>query len=239
MLDLLALAYQTDLTRVSTFMLGREVSSRAYPEIGVSDSHHPLSHHGTSRPSSNGCTRSTIPLRGSLRTSSRSSRAMPEGDGTMLDNSLFLYGTGISDSNPHFHDDLPIAIVGGKAAGIKGGRYVRYPQGTPLANLHVTLLEKLGRAGREIRRQHRRAAADAGFRPDRPARTVGPALAGPSEPRAKSHEHEHPSRGSRGNAESAELAENQFSKRSFERRRGSQKRLWRAGGCVLPFVSCC
>jgi hypothetical protein len=62
----------------------------------------------------------------------------------MLDSSLFLYGTGISDSNTHFHDDLPIALVGGKNAGIKGGRYVRYAQGTPLANLHVTLLDKLG-----------------------------------------------------------------------------------------------
>jgi hypothetical protein len=62
----------------------------------------------------------------------------------MLDHSLFLYGTGISDSNTHFHDDLPIAVVGGKAAGIKGGRYVRHPQGTPLANLHMTLLDKLG-----------------------------------------------------------------------------------------------
>ena len=62
----------------------------------------------------------------------------------MLDHTLFLYGAGISDSNTHFHDDLPIAVVGGKAAGIKGGRYVRYPQGTPLANLHLTLLDKLG-----------------------------------------------------------------------------------------------
>ena len=69
---------------------------------------------------------------------------MPEGDGTMLDHTLFLYGTGISDSNTHFHDDLPIALVGGKAAGIKGGRYVRYPKGTPLANLHVTMLDKMG-----------------------------------------------------------------------------------------------
>ena len=69
---------------------------------------------------------------------------LPEGDGTMLDHTLFLYGTGISDSNTHFHDDLPIALVGGKAAGIKGGRYIRYPKGTPLTNLHVTILEKLG-----------------------------------------------------------------------------------------------
>ena len=70
--------------------------------------------------------------------------AIPEGDGTMLDHSLFLYGTGISDSNTHFHDDLPIAVVGGKALGIKGGRYVRNPKGTPLANLHLTILSKLG-----------------------------------------------------------------------------------------------
>ena len=69
---------------------------------------------------------------------------MKEGDGTMLDHSMFLYGTGISDSNTHFHDDLPVALVGGAAAGIKGGRYVRYAKGTPLANMHVTVLDKLG-----------------------------------------------------------------------------------------------
>ena len=69
---------------------------------------------------------------------------VPEGDGTMLDSTLFLYGTGISDSNTHFHDDLPIALVAGKSTGITGGRYVRYSEGTPLANLHVSILEKLG-----------------------------------------------------------------------------------------------
>jgi hypothetical protein len=68
----------------------------------------------------------------------------PEGDGTMFDHTLFLYGTGISDSNTHFHDDLPIALIGGKAAGIKGGRYIGYPKGTPLANMHVTILDMLG-----------------------------------------------------------------------------------------------
>ena len=69
---------------------------------------------------------------------------MPEGDGMMLDHTLFLYGTGISDSNTHFHDDLPIALIGGKGTGIKAGRYIRHAKGTPLANLHVTILEKLG-----------------------------------------------------------------------------------------------
>ena len=75
---------------------------------------------------------------------SRSWRRRPEGDGTLLDSTLLLYGTAISDSNTHFHDDLPIALIGGKATGITGNRYIRYPKGTPLANLHLTLLDKLG-----------------------------------------------------------------------------------------------
>jgi hypothetical protein len=144
MMDLLALAYQTDLTRISTFMLAREVSGHAYPEIGVTDSHHPLSHHQDEPAKLERLHkineyhfRQFGYLVGKLA-------AMPEGDGTMLDHTVFLYGTGISDSNTHFHDDLPIAIVGGKAAGIKGGRYIRQPKGTPLANLHLTILDKLG-----------------------------------------------------------------------------------------------
>ena len=144
LMDLLALAYQTDLTRISTFMLAREVSSRAYPEIGVSDAHHPLSHH-QDRP---------INLQRLHLVNEHHFRqfahlverlaATPEGDGTLLDSTLFLYGTGISDSNTHFHEDLPIALIGGKATGITGGRYVRYPTGTPLANLHMRVLEMLG-----------------------------------------------------------------------------------------------
>jgi hypothetical protein len=69
---------------------------------------------------------------------------LQDGNGTMLDNSLFLYGTGISDSNTHFHDDLPIALIGGQAAGLKGGRYIRYAKGTPLTNLFVGMLEFMG-----------------------------------------------------------------------------------------------
>jgi hypothetical protein len=144
MMDLLALAYQTDLTRISTFMLAREVSGRAYPEIGVSDSHHPLSHHQDEAAKLERLHkineyqfRQFAYLVGKLA-------SMAEGAGTMLDHTLFLYGTGISDSNTHFHDDLPIALVGGQASGIKGGRYIRYAKGTPLANLHMTILEKMG-----------------------------------------------------------------------------------------------
>jgi hypothetical protein len=144
MMDLLALAFQTDLTRISTFMLAKEVSGRAYPEIGVSDSHHPVSHHQNEQAKLERLQKiNEYHFRQFAHLVDKLAKT-PEGDGTMLDNSLFLYGTGISDSNTHFHDDLPIALVGGKNAGIKGGRFVRYPQGTPLANLHLTLLDKMG-----------------------------------------------------------------------------------------------
>jgi len=144
MMDLLALAYQTDLTRVATFMLAKEVSSRAYPEIGVSDSHHPLSHHQNEAAKLERLHKINEFHVQQFAHLMEKLKSIPEGDGNMLDHSIFVYGTGISDSNTHFHDDLPIAIVGGKKAGIHGGRYVRYPKGTPLANLHVTLLERLG-----------------------------------------------------------------------------------------------
>ena len=144
MMDLLALAYQTDLTRISTFMLAREVSGRAYPEIGVSDSHHPLSHHQDEAAKLERLHKVNEYHVQQFAYLVKKLDALPEGDGSMLDSTLFLYGTGISDSNTHFHDDLPIALVGGKNAGIKGGRYIRYSEDTPLANLHVTILEKLG-----------------------------------------------------------------------------------------------
>ena len=144
MMDLLALAYQVDMTRISTFMLAREVSGRAYPEIGVSDSHHPLSHHQDEPAKLDRLSKVNEYHFRQFAYLVDKLAATPEGDGTLLDNTLFLYGSGISDSNTHFHEDLPIALVGGKAAGIEGGRFVRYPNGTPLANLHVAVLDKLG-----------------------------------------------------------------------------------------------
>ena len=118
MMDLLALAYQTDLTRISTFMLAKEVSYRSYPEIGVSDSHHPRSLHHQDDPAKLDRLHQVNEYH--FRQFAQLVKRMaetPEGDGTMLDHTLFLYGTGISDSNSHFHDDLPIALVGGTAAG--------------------------------------------------------------------------------------------------------------------------
>ena len=144
MMDLLALAYQTDMTRISTFMLAHEVSGRAYPEIGVSDSHHPLSHHQNEPAKLERLHKVNELHFQQFAYLVKKLAATPEGDGTMLDHSMFLYGTGISDSNTHFHDDLPIALVAGKGTGIKGGRYIRHPKGTPLANLHMSILDSLG-----------------------------------------------------------------------------------------------
>jgi len=143
-MDLLALAYQSDLTRVSTFMLAKEVSGRAYPEIGVSDSHHPLSHHQDEAPKLERLHKINEYHFQQFAHLVAKMAATPEGDGTMLDHTVFLYGTGISDSNTHFHDDLPIAVIGGQSVGIKGGRYVRHPLGTPIANLYLAILDKLG-----------------------------------------------------------------------------------------------
>ncbi len=144
MMDLLALAYQTDMTRISTFMMAREVSAHAYPEIGVADSHHPLSHHQDEPAKLERLHKINEYHFRQFAYLVKKLSTMPEGDGMMLDYTMFMYGTGISDSNTHFHDDLPIALIGGKAAGIQGGRYIRCPKGTPLANMHMTLLEKMG-----------------------------------------------------------------------------------------------
>jgi hypothetical protein len=144
MMDMLALAYQTDLTRVSTFMLAKEVSGRSYPEIGVADSHHPVSHHQDEPAKLERLHKINEYHFQQFAYLIDKLSKLQEGNGTMLDNSLFLYGTGISDSNTHFHDDLPIALVGGKAAGLKGGRYIRYAKGTPLTNLFVSMLEFMG-----------------------------------------------------------------------------------------------
>jgi hypothetical protein len=144
MMDLLALAYQTDMTRISTFMLAREVSAHAYPEIGVSDSHHPLSHHQDEPAKLERLHKINEYHFQQFAYLVKKLAGMKEGDGTLLDHTLFLYGTGISDSNTHFHDDLPIALIGGQATGLKAGRYIRQAKGTPLANLHLTILDTLG-----------------------------------------------------------------------------------------------
>ena len=150
MMDLLLLAYQTDMTRVSTFMLAREVSARAYPEIGITDSHHPLSHHQDEAVKLERLHKINEHHFQQFAYLVKKMAKTKELDGTMLDSTLFLYGTGISDSNTHFHDDLPIAVVAGGKTGISGGRMMRFAKGTPVTNLYVSILEKMGIAAEKI-----------------------------------------------------------------------------------------
>ena len=144
MYELLALAYQTDLTRVASFMIGRELSGRSYPQIGVSASHHGISHHGEDPEKLEGLARiNTLHVQLFAEFVERL-RATPDGDGSLLDHAMLLYGGGLGNSNRHYHYELPILIVGGGTGQIKGGRHIRYPDDTPVTNLHLTLLNKMG-----------------------------------------------------------------------------------------------
>jgi hypothetical protein len=143
MFDLQALALQSDLTRVFTFMLNHDGSDRAYPEIGIADAHHPLTHNVIDPEAVAKVTKINVFMMGLFAKFVEKLRVTPDGDGTLLDQSIILYGSGLSNANVHSHDDLPIVLVGGGGGQIKGGRYVRYESGR-LANLHLTLLNKLG-----------------------------------------------------------------------------------------------
>ena len=144
MFDLLALAYQTDLTRVGTFMLSREVSGRAYPEIGVPDSHHGCSHHQNDPAKLEKLAKINTFHMQQFAYFLDKLQSTPDGDGTLLDHSMLIYGSGISDGNIHFHMDLPVVMAGGGGGTLKGGRHLRYASDTPLTNLYVSVLGKLG-----------------------------------------------------------------------------------------------
>src|SRR3982075_484657 len=144
MFDLQVLALQGDVTRIITFQLARETSNRTYPEIGVPDPHHPLSHHGNDAEKIAKIAKINqfhvslfAEFLGKLK-------AAKEGTGSLLDHSLFLYGSGMGNPNVHDHTNLPILVAGGAAGGMKGGRHIRYDQPVPLANLHLPLLDKVG-----------------------------------------------------------------------------------------------
>ena len=144
MFDLQCLAYQGDVTRVITFQLARETSNRTYPEIGVPDPHHPLSHHGND-PEKIARMAKINQLHVSLFSEYvQQLQATPDGDGSLLDHTLLLYGSGIGNPNIHDHTNLPILVAGGASTGLKGNRHVRYENPTPLANLHLSLLDKAG-----------------------------------------------------------------------------------------------
>ncbi len=144
MFDLQVLALQGDITRVITFQLARETSGRTYPEIGVPDPHHPLSHHGND-PAKVARMAKINQFHVSLFAYYLERlKATPDGNGSLLDHSLILYGSGMGNPNIHDHTNLPILVAGGAAGGMKGGRHLRYEKPTPLANLHLTLLDKVG-----------------------------------------------------------------------------------------------
>jgi hypothetical protein len=144
MFDLQLLAFQGDITRVVTFQMARETSTRTYPEIGVPDPHHPITHHGKD-PEKLAKIAKVNQFHVSLFADFlKKLKDTPEGDGTMLDHTLYLYGSGMGDPDAHDHSNLPILVAGGAAEKMKGGRHIRFAEPTPLANLHLTLLNKVG-----------------------------------------------------------------------------------------------
>ena len=142
--DLQLLAYQSDLTRVITFMYGREQTGRPYPQIGIPEPHHPLTHHQNDAEKMRKCTViQTYHVR-LFASYLEKLRGTPDGDGTLLDNLVLLYGGGISNSDRHTHGPLPTLLVGGGAGALEGGRHLVYPPDTPLTNLQLTLLHMMG-----------------------------------------------------------------------------------------------
>ena len=144
MLDLQVLAFQTDLTRVSTFIMSREVSSRTYPELGIPDPHHPISHHQDDATKIEKLAKINAFHVGLFAHFLDTLRGTNDGDGTLLDQMMITYGCGISDSNQHLHDNLPMLVAGGGAGQIAGGRHLRFADGVPMANLFLTLLGNMG-----------------------------------------------------------------------------------------------
>jgi Protein of unknown function (DUF1552) len=146
MFDLQWLAYQVDLTRVFTLMLGRELNQRSYPEIGISEPHHGLSHHGNKPEMMEKYAKLNTFQAELFAYFLGKLRSTPEGDGNLLDNSILVYGSGFSNGDVHWHRDLPIVVAGGGAGSLRGGRHLAYPAADmiPMTNLLVSLLDKAG-----------------------------------------------------------------------------------------------
>ncbi len=144
MFDLQILAFQADITRVVTFQLTREQSNRTYPEIGVGDPHHPTSHHGNDPEKVAKIAKINTHHVSLFSDFLQRMKATPDGDGSLLDHSVYLYGSGMGNPSLHDHENLPILVAGGAATGLKGGRHIRYKEGTNLANVHLTLLDRVG-----------------------------------------------------------------------------------------------
>lgn len=144
MFDLQLLALQADITRVITFQFTRELSNRTYPEIGVPEPHHPTSHHGNDPVKVEKIAKINTYHISIFANFLEKLKATPDGDGSLLDNTIYLYGSGMGNPSLHDHVKLPILVAGGASTGLRGGRHIKYEKGTPLANLHMTLLDRVG-----------------------------------------------------------------------------------------------
>jgi hypothetical protein len=142
--DLQLLAYQSDLTRVITFMYGREQTGRPYPQLGIPEPHHPLTHHQNDPAKMDKCAKIQTYHVKLFTDYLEKLRSTPDGESTLLDSLVILYGGGISNSDRHTHGPLPTLVVGGGAGALKGGRHLVYPENTPLTNLQLTLLNVMG-----------------------------------------------------------------------------------------------
>jgi hypothetical protein len=143
MYDLLLLAFQTDSTRVATYMLANEGSNRSYPVVGVNDGHHHLSHHQNKQDWIDQLAKIDHYLISRFADFLKKLDETREGDATLLDRSLIVYGSAIADGNAHAHHDLPILLAGGGSMGVKGGRHIVYPKETPLNNLFLSMLDRV------------------------------------------------------------------------------------------------
>jgi len=144
MFDLQVLAFQANITRVVTFQLTREESNRTYPEIGVADPHHPTSHHGNDPEKLAKLAKINTFHMSLFADFLQKLKATPDGDGSLLDHTVYVYGSGMGNSSLHDHERLPMLVAGGAATGLKGNRHIRYEKGMDLANLHLTLLDRVG-----------------------------------------------------------------------------------------------
>jgi hypothetical protein len=144
MYDLMVLAYQANISRVITFMVSREVSNRTYTQIGVTDGHHAISHHQNRADKMEKNVRIQTFNVGMFAEFVEKMQKTPDGDRTLLDNTVLLYGSNMSNSNAHDHFPLPNLVVGGASGRMKGGRHLRYADHTPMTNLLVSVLDKAG-----------------------------------------------------------------------------------------------
>ncbi len=144
MFDMMAIAFQADITRVSTFMMAREVSYRTFPMLGISEAFHPASHHQNNAARLENLTKIQTYHVSLFAYMVDKPRSIKDGEGTLLDHTLMLYGSGMSNSNIHNHSPLPILLAGGAAGNLQGGRHLKYPDETPMANLLLTILHKAG-----------------------------------------------------------------------------------------------